>query len=143
MKKIIVFLISIIIFVGCATQNPTPKPLSKPVKIKKRVFKNEKTVNSLNSNEICAVGEGQNQDIKKAKKIAILVAKARISRMIRININSETDMKMTNDKNVKNKVTFTTKSRQDSLTYLKNLKIVQENYKNGIYFVKICKKDEK
>jgi len=132
-----VSLLLILLFLGCV-KNSNLQPAKEKI-----IFQKEQTVDSLNNNEICAVGEGKNKDIKKAKKIAILVAKARISRMIRININSETDMKMTNDKNVKNKVTFTTKSRQDSLTYLKNLKIVQENYKNGIYFVKICKKDEK
>lgn len=136
MKKI--FFLSSFLLLGCVSNNQIyyNKHIKKNPKIIKKAKKKEKI---YFNNKICALGFSQNKNKKIARKIALLRAKAEISRILHINISNEIDSKISSN----GKHYFQTKSTQDSLSYLKNLKIENESYKNNIYTIKICKEGKK
>ena len=120
---------------GCASEQPFLSKKQKVIKPGKKQV--AKKIYFQKTDEICAIGYGNAKDKKTARKIAILRAKAEISRILKINIDNEIDSEISSN----GKKSFQTSSHQDSLSYLKNLKIKKETFKNGVYRVKICKEN--
>ncbi len=138
-KKLILFVLLVFLFHGCSSSKQESVTIQKCVEsVTVKTDVPNWITNPSKENSICSIGSAPIADMKTTRTIALMSAKANISKEIEVYVDTFSS----------NKTEFTSFSSEQSTNMLKDVKIVDryEDNLNHIYYLRACitlKKEQK